>query len=71
MCDYNIPVFAIRRKKKKKETDCERFWYYKTKEEAEDVAKKLSGYKVSVERWWSNVPFDELVKGNRTRYPNL
>lgn len=71
MNDYNIPVFMIRLQRSEKETDCERFWYYETKEEAESVAKKLNGYKVSVERLWSNVPFDELVKGNRTRYPNL
>lgn len=71
MCDYNIPVFVIRRQKSEKETDCERFWYYETKEEAEDVAKKLSGYKVSVERHFSRVPFKELVESCRTRYPNL
>ena len=71
MCDYNIPVFMIRLQRLEKCTDVERFWYYETKEEAENVARKLHGYKVSVERHFSRVPFKELIRDCRTRYPNL
>ena len=71
MCDYNIPVFMIRLQRSEKCTDVERFWYYETKEEAENVARKLHGYKVSVERYFSRVPFKELIRDYRTRYPNF
>ena len=71
MCDYTIPVFMIRLQRSAKETDVERFWYYRTKEDAEEVAKKLHGYKVSVERQWSRVPYDELITSCKTRYPNI
>lgn len=71
MCDYTIPVFVIRLQRSKKETDVERFWYYRTKEDAEAAAKQLHGYKVSVERHWSRVPYDDLITSNKTRYPNI
>lgn len=71
MCDYNIPVYSIRVQHTKVSYDTERFGYYKTKEDAEEDAKKLKGYKVSVERSYSRVPFEELVSSCKTRYPNL
>ena len=71
MCDYNIPVFMIRLQRSEKDTDVERFGFYETKEETENVARKLHGYKVSVERYFSRVPFKELVNSCMTRYPNL
>lgn len=71
MCDYNIPVYSIRVQHTKVSYDTERFGFYKTKEDAEKDAKKLKGYKVSVERSYSRVPFEELVSSCKTRYPNL
>lgn len=71
MCDYNIPVFVIRLQRSEKETDVERFWYYQTKEDAEATANLLHGYKVSVERHWSRVPYNELIASCKTRYPNV
>jgi len=71
MCDYNIPVFMIRVQKSEVSHDTERFGYYETKEEAETVARKLHGYKISVERMFSNRPFKEMVAACFCRYPNL
>lgn len=71
MNDYNIPVYLIRVQHTEVSHDTERFGFYKTKEDAEKDARKLKGYKVSVERSWSRVPFEELVSSCKTRYPNI
>lgn len=71
MGDCYYHVYMIRLQRSKKMTDVERFWFYETKEEAKQVAAKLHGYKVSVEKYCSSVPFEELIKINKTRYPNI
>lgn len=69
-------VYCIRLQRSKKVTDCERFWYYKTKQDAEEVAKKLHGYKITIETCYAGLPYEELIQGKwefsrNMRYPKL
>ena len=66
-------VYVIRLQRTWISTDVERFWYYETREDAEKDANKLHGYKVSIEKHYARLPFNELIKDKRvkTRYPNF
>lgn len=64
----NYFAYVIRLQRSKVLHDCERFWYYETKEEAQSVANKLHGYKVNVEKHCLPAPFQEMIKES-TRYP--
>lgn len=64
-------IYMIRRQRSKISHDVERFWPYKTEQEAQQVAAKLDGYKVSVEKHYSPLTFDEWIKTNNTRFPKL
>ena len=63
-------AYVIRLQRSKVPHDVERFWYYETKEEAQSVANKLHGYKVTVERHYLPKPFQEMIKES-TRYPKF
>lgn len=67
---YDFFAYVIRLQRSKVSHDCERFWYYETKEEAQSVANKLHGYKVTVERHYLPKPFQEMTKEG-TRYPQI
>lgn len=62
-------IYMIRRQRSSKTGDVERFWPYKTKEEAERVAATIQGYKVTVEKHYTFMPYDKWIESNKVRFP--
>lgn len=66
---YENYIYMIRRQRSKDLHDVERFWPYRTKEEALQAASTITGYTVLVGKHHSPLSYDEWIKTNNIRFP--